>query len=406
MVEVNGSKERAGSMSEAYVVKPDRAFAEEIIGGGGDTLKQCYQCATCSVKCELSPDDRPFPRKEMIWAQWGLKDKLVGDPDVWLCHRCSDCSVHCPRGARPGDVLASVRDYTIRHYAFPGILGKAMSNPALLPVMMLIPAIVILLVVNAVSGSGGHGSVAVEMGSLWGIFPVPQTAKVHYADFFPHIPLQLFFGGFACLALIGAIVGVRRFWSDMSRVAPASKTNGSLGAAVVGAIKDVLTHSKFRKCNEDKNRYYSHLLTFWGFGGLFIVTVGVVFAAYIFNHYPLPLWDPLKILGNLSTVAMLIGVTWIIVARAGKDSSKEGSTGRDWSFILVLYGVVLTGVATEVLRFANVSPGAYPVYFVHLVLIFTLLMYFPYSRFAHMVYRTTALAYAKYTGREIGKRTQ
>ncbi|MBI4720939.1 MAG: 4Fe-4S dicluster domain-containing protein, partial [Chitinivibrionia bacterium] len=123
-------------MSNAYLVKPDKKFAEEIIGLGGESLKKCFQCATCSVTCELSPDVRPFPRKEMIWAQWGLKDKLIGDPDIWLCHRCSDCTVHCPRGARPGDVLAAVRDYTIRHYSFPSFMGKALGSPGMLPLLL------------------------------------------------------------------------------------------------------------------------------------------------------------------------------------------------------------------------------------------------------------------------------
>ena len=86
-------------MSEPYAVKPDREFLHRLLDEGGEDLKKCFQCATCSVVCELSNERKPFPRKEMVWAQWGLKDRLVADPDVWLCHQCSDCSTRCPRGS-------------------------------------------------------------------------------------------------------------------------------------------------------------------------------------------------------------------------------------------------------------------------------------------------------------------
>jgi len=95
-------------MAEAQLVQPDLDLIRRVRRRGGDTLKQCYQCATCSVVCNLSPEDSPFPRKEMLWAGWGQRDRLLADPDVWLCHQYNDCTTHCPRGVRPGDVLAAI----------------------------------------------------------------------------------------------------------------------------------------------------------------------------------------------------------------------------------------------------------------------------------------------------------
>ena len=82
-------------------IKPDMEFVRALEESGGESLKKCYQCATCSVACPLAPPENPFPRKEMLWAQWGLKDKFSGDIDIWLCHNCQTCSDLCPRGARP-----------------------------------------------------------------------------------------------------------------------------------------------------------------------------------------------------------------------------------------------------------------------------------------------------------------
>ena len=82
-----------------YNLEPDSGFTKELMEAGGESLKKCFQCATCSVACPLAPENNPYPRKEMVWASWGVKDKLMTDVDIWLCHNCGNCADVCPVGA-------------------------------------------------------------------------------------------------------------------------------------------------------------------------------------------------------------------------------------------------------------------------------------------------------------------
>jgi len=60
---------------------------------------------------------------------------------------------------------------------------------------------------------------------------------------------------------------------------------------------------------------------------------------------------------------------------------------------------VFTGFGCEFLHYARVDPLRYAIYFIHLATVFALVVLLPYSKFAHMIYRATAMVYAEHTGR-------
>ena len=91
----------------------------------------------------------------------------------------------------------------------------------------------------------------------------------------------------------------------------------------------------------------------------------------------------------------------MVITNRRKNAEKAGNGSYyDWLFISIVFMIVSTGILSEVLRLAQISVLAYPIYFIHLVVVFFLFAYAPYSKMAHMVYRMTALVFAKYSGRE------
>jgi quinone-modifying oxidoreductase subunit QmoC len=107
---------------------------------------------------------------------------------------------------------------------------------------------------------------------------------------------------------------------------------------------------------------------------------------------PFPLLSPIKLVANLGAALVLAGVILFLIRRW-----HEPSVYFDWFFLATLAGVVFTGIASELLRLTQ-NGIMYGVYFVHLVLVFALLLYAPYSKFAHFAYRTAALASSKSNG--------
>jgi quinone-modifying oxidoreductase subunit QmoC len=363
-------------MASTSAIVSSPAFRQELLRRGGESAARCYQCATCSSVCELAPAEAPFPRRQMLWTQWGLADRLAGDPAVWLCHQCNDCTAHCPRDARPGDVLQVVRGLVVESLAFPKGLGRLVAGArSTWPLLFGVP-LLFWIVLLATTGL------------------LQPPADFHaYEQIVPHSVLYSVFFPLAGFVTLAALVSGRRYWQMMGAAAPRSKPFLS-GLWSTGV--DIATHKRFGSCGTARFRRMGHLLLFWGFVGAAVTSGLLIFAIYVQgDELPLPLMHPYKLLGNISAVALVVGAGILVAARVSDGKQAGASTAFDSFFSTVVVLVIATGILVELVRL--VVPGvpvvAVALYVLHLSVVTTLFLTFPYSKFAHMLYRTLAMVH-------------
>ena len=394
-------------MTQPVRITPDPSFVRELQAAGGDSVKKCYQCATCSVACPLSPPVNPYPRKEMVWAQWGLKDKLMNDIDVWLCHNCGTCSDMCPRGAKPADTLAAIRNMTYRKLAGPSFLGEWMSSSKGLPKLIAIPAVL--------------------YGLIWLLrmgFSLPE-GEIKYGKLFPgDYTIDPIFGALALFVAWTFYKAVTTMWKSFKEVPMIlnigqSNEKPTVIQAIIDVMREeIMTHAKWNDCGKDNTeRFKGHWSLVFAFVALGVVTSIVAvshWGSYVPGFHwlhslgdtPMPLWSPVKMLANVGAVLFVYGLTMLTRRRINADSQTSGSSFYDWYLLGVVWAVGLTGIACELLRLAGVAGLAYPMYYLHLISVFMLIAYLPWSKLGHLVYRTTALVYARVCGRVPLKRTE
>ncbi len=88
-------------------VTPLKEVIDIVNEEGGDILKLCYQCGTCTAVCPWNKVRNFIVRRIMHQGQLGLID--FEDEDVWLCATCNNCVKRCPRGVEIIDVMRALR---------------------------------------------------------------------------------------------------------------------------------------------------------------------------------------------------------------------------------------------------------------------------------------------------------
>ena len=396
-------------MAQPLRIEPDVQFIRELQAAGGESLKKCYQCATCSVAGPISPMDNPYPRKEMIWAQWGLKDKLLSDPDVWLCHNCGGCSDLCPRGARPADLMSAMRNMAYQNLVKPASLniGKWMSSPKYLHILIAIPAVLFAAIWLFMASINLHGNFGDG-----GIFPTGKIVfgKIFYGDY----TIDPLFIAVMIFVLVSFFRGVKNLIASIGPVGTTmvlGKSKPWWQCLVEAIVGEVLPHPKFAECGDEPekvNRKLGHMALMFGFIALAVVTGCIAFGHwvgripgldFIYVDTPLPLYHPIKLLAFLGMLLLLVGLTLVTLRRRTLNAAKQASNYYDWYLLGVIWAVALTGVFSMVFRLLDLVVPAYLVYYLHLVSVFMLFAYLPWSKLGHLVYRTAAITYVRYKGR-------
>ncbi len=194
------------------------------------------------------------------------------------------------------------------------------------------------------------------------------------------------------IVLFGIAFAILRWRSALSNSFPrltqytlSASTKTKIVAESLGI--DVFYQKSIADCS--RPRWVAHMAMFWGFVGLAATTT----LDEIVNPSagPLPVTSPVRLLGNVSGVLFIAGISYSLGRRLLVQSVRKNSTRGDALFLLLLFLTAITGFTTEIFSdLNNFFPDSFS-YWVHLVLVAALLATAPFSKFVHSIGRPILL---------------
>jgi len=94
---------------------------------GGEKIRICQQCGTCTGSCPTSYLMDYGPREVIAAFRAGMIDRVVKSNTIWLCTSCYYCTVRCPAGIKITDLMYELKRLAIKY----DLLPKDSKNPAL-----------------------------------------------------------------------------------------------------------------------------------------------------------------------------------------------------------------------------------------------------------------------------------
>lgn len=86
---------------------------------GGEKIKRCIQCGTCTGSCPVSYTMDIPPREIIALFRAGDFESILASRTIWICASCYACTVRCPMGIRVTDLLYALKRMAMEKNLFP-----------------------------------------------------------------------------------------------------------------------------------------------------------------------------------------------------------------------------------------------------------------------------------------------
>lgn len=377
-------------------------------------VSACFNCGNCTAICPLSDEKYQFPRTLIRYAQIGMKEKILGSDLMWLCSYCNDCSDTCPRDAEPGEFVMATRRWAMGQYEVTRISQ--------------------LLHKTRFGGFVAMGVIFIFTLFLLNIFTtpanIPNDRPIRLFDLVSKEIVEIVGIGLAGIVITIMGLSVLNMYRLISKEYNISLSNGitiayetrkedkklntayhlifspfiMIKQAFVVVIKEVFGQYRQLECAMPphkpefksqfiRNRWIMHLLILWGFFGLGIATTLNMFLKPDSNTL-VPITHPIRVLGIISGIFLMIGITIAFWNRLKKRSRYAShSLACDWVLLSNLFLVGLTGFLITISFYLTPLPPLWSYWFfvVHLIVVIELILLAPFGKFAHVWYRSFAL---------------
>ena len=92
---------------------------------GGEQIKYCFQCGTCSASCPVMKINSKYNPRRIIWmALLGMRDDVLKSDFIWLCSACYSCYERCPQDVRITELMNAIKNIAVKE----GYINESMKK--------------------------------------------------------------------------------------------------------------------------------------------------------------------------------------------------------------------------------------------------------------------------------------